>query len=85
MEQPLKKTTFPQEFYNYFYTNYTYTNHNQIPTTKKKRNVKFLYCFKMAAKNEFSLREKSHVTKNLKTTFPKEFCPGNFAMKFDSN
>ena len=28
---------------------------------------------KWRPKNEFSLREKSHVTKNWKTTFPKEF------------
>ena len=29
--------------------------------------------FKIAAKNEFSFRENSHVTKIWKTTFPKEF------------
>ena len=32
-----------------------------------------MYRFKMAAKNEFSFRENSHVTRIWKTTFLKEF------------
>ena len=36
-ETLLKKTTFPMEFYNYFYTMYTYTNHIQIPAKKNEK------------------------------------------------
>ena len=32
-----------------------------------------MLCFRMAAKNEFSFRENSHVTKIRKTIFPMEF------------
>ena len=32
-----------------------------------------MFHFKMAAINEFSFRKNSHVTKILKTTFPKDF------------
>ena len=31
-----------------------------------------MFCFKMAAKNEFSFRKNNHVTKIWKNTFPKE-------------
>ena len=38
-----------------------------------KRMIKKCFLSKWRPKNEFSFREKSHVTKIWKTTFPKEF------------
>ena len=39
MDVPLKKTTFPPEFQNYFHFTCTYTNYNHIPATTKKSKL----------------------------------------------
>ena len=44
---PPEKTTFPPEFSNYLYTIYMYTNNNHI---SGRKNINFLYRFKIAAK-----------------------------------
>ena len=63
-------STFPYEFRYETCTTCVYTQNNHISA---KRTIKKCFVSKWRPKNEFSFREKSHVTKIWKTTFSKEF------------
>ena len=70
---PPKKTTFPPEFLNHFYTICIYTNHNHISgkkynfytISKRRPNNRFHFA-------SFRFRRKFEKKKK-KTTFPKEY------------
>ena len=74
MEPPLRK---PLSYRNFkiIFTSYIHTLITII--FQQKKNWKFLYGFKMAAKKRIFAN--SHVTKNLKNHFPKGFFQWNLA------